>query len=120
MRHARVCFVVEPAFRLLKRRWKIVRSSAPVDSLNQQTSTVYAVTGLRNFMIFSGEDLDDEEDIDTLNLDELMFLRQANQREERLMDILGGDSERTRHTVAILMWEADEKAKKEITQVYSR
>ena len=69
---------------------------------------------LHNFMIFNGQDLDDEEYINTLNPDGLMALEQANQRAERLMDTLDGDSEKLRHTAAILMWQAYEIAKREI------
>ncbi len=66
LRHARIRVVVEQAFGLLKRRWKIVRSSAPEYGIDQQVSIVYAVTALHNFVIFGGKEFDRnmEEELD--------------------------------------------------------
>ncbi len=58
LRHARIRVVVEQAFGLLKRKWKIVRSSTPKYGIDQQVSIIYAVTALYNFVIFGGKEFD--------------------------------------------------------------
>lgn len=58
LRHSRIRVVVEQAFGLLKRTWKIVRTSAPEYTLKDQIGFVIAVTALQNFIIaFNKEDV---------------------------------------------------------------
>ncbi len=51
LRHARLRVVVERAFGHLKRRFKIIRSSAPEYALKDQRDILFAVTGLHNFIL---------------------------------------------------------------------
>jgi hypothetical protein len=50
LRHSRLRTCVEQVFGMLKRRWKIIRDSAPEYSIEDQINIVYAVTALHNFM----------------------------------------------------------------------
>lgn len=50
LRHSRLRVGVEIAFGLVKRRWKIIRCSAPEYDFDMQCDMILAVTGLHNFM----------------------------------------------------------------------
>ncbi|KAK6843921.1 hypothetical protein PG987_004781 [Apiospora arundinis] len=54
LRHSRIRNVVERTFGIVKRKWKILRSSPPEYDLNTQIDIIYAVCGLWNFLIFDG------------------------------------------------------------------
>ena len=48
-RHAGIRSVVERAFGLIKRKWRIVRKEALEYGIQKQVQMIYAVTGLWNF-----------------------------------------------------------------------
>lgn len=50
LRHSRIRIIVELAFGRLKRKFRILRSSAPEYDIKKQVLIVYACTGLWNFM----------------------------------------------------------------------
>jgi DDE superfamily endonuclease len=50
LRHSNLRVIVEHAFGWVKRRWKIIRSTAPEYSIEKQIQIVYAVTALHNFI----------------------------------------------------------------------
>ena len=57
LRHATARNVVERVFRVVKKKWKIIKHSAPEYSISAQVRILYAVTGLYNFMLeYKGEE----------------------------------------------------------------
>jgi hypothetical protein len=61
-KHAQLRNVVERIFGQLKRKWKIIRASAPEYSLKTQMRIVYAVTGLHNFIKYMEQPRDEDEE----------------------------------------------------------
>jgi hypothetical protein len=54
LRHAQLRTIVEQTLGKLKRKWKIIRTSAAEYSFPDQIAIVYACTGLSNFIALSG------------------------------------------------------------------
>jgi hypothetical protein len=99
LRHSSLRVVVERAFGILKRRWKIVRSSAPEYSINDQTNIVYAVTALHNFIIATSKGPPQQ-----LSPAKRAALRAARARACRV--VRGQEMASVRHTAAVLMYRA--------------
>ena len=95
LRHARIRVVVEQAFGLLKRRWKIIRATAPEYSLETQTKIVYAVTGLHNFIIAHQEKR-------VLTPAEQSVMQAAKARADRV--IRNSSPKKIRWLAAVLSW----------------
>lgn len=77
--HARIRCVVEQAFGILKRRWKIIRHSAPEYSFQTQIGIVYACCALHNFVL----DLKDKPAPSSHDIEQLEQARErAQQRVE--------------------------------------
>ena len=60
LRHARLWAVVERVFGILKRRWKIIRSSVPEYDIELQICIIYAITAIYNFMLEIERDGEEE------------------------------------------------------------
>lgn len=99
LRHSRVRVIVEQTFGMLKRRWKIIRSSAPEYSINDQVSIVYAVTGLHNFILASSKI---DQPPPPLTQAQANALRAARGRARRI--VFGQQMDRVRHVAAVLMY----------------
>jgi hypothetical protein len=78
LRHARIRVVVERVFGILKRKWKIIRATAPEYSMKKQVKIVYAVTGIYNFMLAQGKAV-------KLNQTKENYLRIAAARADRVV-----------------------------------
>lgn len=84
LRHSRHRMVVEQAFSLLKRKWKIVRVSAPEYTIQDQIGFVYAVTALHNFILtFENGEEEAVEDPRVLQLAHARARREIRGREVR-------------------------------------
>lgn len=79
LRHARARVVVEQAFGLLKRTWKIIRNSAPEYAFIHQKAIIYAATALQNLQ------RDSRVKPPSLSAEDRDTLRQARMRAERLL-----------------------------------
>ncbi|KAK8093094.1 uncharacterized protein PG998_014495 [Apiospora kogelbergensis] len=78
--------IVEQVIGMIKRKWKILRETAPEYGLRTQMRIVYAVCGLHNFIRRDGEEeVDEEADLPRWQRDQL---EQARQRCERLEGML--------------------------------
>ena len=96
LRHAGIRVVVEQAFGIVKRKWKIIRN-APVEySMIRQIQIVYAVTGLHNFLLQRVEK-------DILSPEQRQALSLAAERATRTVGIRHPDW--IRYTTAITLFE---------------
>lgn len=105
LRHARLRAVVEQAFGALKRRWKIIRVSAPEYSIRRQIAFVYACTALHNFVEeFPGQSESDEEEESEEDLGSFndAVLRASRWRARR--EIRGKRPKDLRKAIAVNMW----------------
>jgi hypothetical protein len=101
LRHARIRACVERAFGLLKRRFKIIRHSAPEYSIDDQLRIVYATTALHNFIIAETDDAERDE------IEESQAaMEDAKERTRVLMTALNDEPDRIRHSTAIFTWDA--------------
>lgn len=96
LRHARLRVVVEQAFGILKRRFKIVRNVGAEYDIDTQIDIVYIVTALHNFIIFRGEEPRFECPIGVNS-------SASSQRAERV--VTGRTSRQIRYTAAEALWE---------------
>lgn len=105
LRHARLRAVVEQAFGALKRKWKIIRVSAPEYSITDQIGFVYACTALQNFIEEASELLgsheEEESDEDAESLDEAI-LRACRRRARQTVREM--TPKKLRKMIAIIMW----------------
>ena len=79
LRHARARNVIERTFGVLKRRWKILRSSPPEYGLQTQIRFIYAACGLHNFLLLGGIE-PSESGEECLTDEEKAVLEEARQR----------------------------------------
>ncbi len=95
-RHAGIRSVVERAFGLLKRKWRIVRKEAPAYGIQKQVQIVYAVTGLHNFLLLeAGED--------ELTREEVRLMSKARSRAR--IKIRRDDPLNIRHVASHELWQ---------------
>lgn len=83
LRYARARNVVERTFGIIKRKWKIIRSSAPEYDIEVQIDLVYVICGLWNFLLLQGKepsDADGSDDEGNLTPAQLEVLEAARQR----------------------------------------
>ncbi len=97
LRHARLRVVIEMVFGRLKRRWKIVRASAPEYSINTQIAILYAVTAIHNFVIL-------EEEEEAVESSEEVKIYMDLAREQAARAIFGKSSRKIRKNVASTIW----------------
>lgn len=106
LRHAMLRTVVEQVFGRCKRKWKIIRSSAPEYDFNDQILFVYAVTGLYNFVMLEGMTPDDSrrEIHLALTRKEQLVCFQAQEMANRVLPELSGHQ--TRDYITEKAWES--------------
>ncbi len=113
LRHARIRTVVEQAFGILKRRYKIVRSSAPEYPIQEQKKIVFAVTALHNFILAKKAAAAGGKPADIV-VEELM--EKAKIRADRVLSSCNEESDRIRHLAAVLMWKKYIVAKRAVAR----
>jgi DDE superfamily endonuclease len=88
--HAQLRNIVERTFGFLKRKWKIIRTSAVEYDFCWQVAIVYALTGLHNFILMGGLKPDEHlaQQISTLTDFELGVLRRAARRADEVIPAL--------------------------------
>jgi hypothetical protein len=96
LRHSRLRVVVEQAFGILKRRFKIVRNVGAEYDIDAQVEIVYAVTGLHNFRLAEGKR-------DSFQYPDGVDLSACAQRTGRV--VMGRTSRQIRFTAAEALWE---------------
>jgi hypothetical protein len=86
-RHSQLRTTVEHVFGRCKRKWKIIRTSAPESTFSRQVEFVYAVTGLYNFITMRGMTPEKiiADDFAGLDVDELEALRLVGERADRVI-----------------------------------
>jgi hypothetical protein len=106
LRHAQLRTRVEQILGLLKRKWKIIRTSAPEYTFHMQIELIYALTGLHNFMRLSGRSLEDYWacQLEALDEDELGALAEAADRADEVVGAL--EPSDLRKSVAKWLFEA--------------
>jgi hypothetical protein len=82
LRHARVRNVVERTFGIVKRKWKILRSSPPEYGLKTQIRIVYAICGLHTFLVLGGAEpsANADAELDSLTAPNRAFLEAVRQQ----------------------------------------
>jgi hypothetical protein len=76
----RIRNAVERTFGLLKRRWKILRSSPPEYNLKAQIRVIYAVCSLHNFLLIAGVAPSNGDEEEGLTNRERAVLEEARQQ----------------------------------------
>lgn len=106
LRHSQLRTVVERVFGQCKRKWKIIRNSAPEYQFVDQIRIVYAVTGLFNFIKLEGRlpSQKHQLDEDLLTEREQDILFQARQSAESVVRRLNGNE--LRDHITAITWEA--------------
>lgn len=84
-RHAQLRTVVEHVFGRCKRKFKIIRSSAPEYAFEDQVRIIYAVTGLYNFIQLEGKEPDGIGHVKGLTTWDLEALEAARQCADRVI-----------------------------------
>lgn len=103
-RHAQLRTVVEHVFGRCKRKFKIIRSSAPEYCFEDQVRIVYAVTGLYNFIQLEGKEPDGTEEEEGLTDWDFEALAAARERADRV--ISGQTGIHIRDMVSQWVWDA--------------
>ncbi|CCT65963.1 uncharacterized protein FFUJ_02954 [Fusarium fujikuroi IMI 58289] len=102
LRHAQLRTIVEQAFGRCKRKWKIIRNSAPEYSFSNQIKIIYAVTGLYNFLAFEGKEPELGHEEEGLPSWEIRALRRARRRAD--MVVTGRSGIDMRSLIANWLW----------------
>ncbi|KFA66854.1 hypothetical protein S40285_10746 [Stachybotrys chlorohalonatus IBT 40285] len=105
LRHSRLRVGVEQTIGLDKRKWKIIRCSAPEYRFRDQIALIYVVTGLHNFIKLDGKEPGEayEEMEASLILEERGKLQSARQRADSVVGERG--SLKLRELIAKWTWE---------------
>lgn len=98
LRHARIRNVVERTFGIVKRKWKILRSSPPEYKLKTQIRIVYATCALHNFTLLGGVEPGEQDEEEGLDNNEKAVLEEARQQAVSCIDNKGSDDLRTQIT----------------------
>ena len=101
LRHSRARICIEKIFGILKRKWKIVRSTAPEYPVEFQIDLTYVVTGLHNFVTIHSREDPGEPDFTPEDLEA------ARARADRA--ILGRSGEEIRFESSVRMWRGYER-----------
>ena len=72
--------IVENAFGIVKRKWKIVRIAPIKYILHVQTDLIYVVCGLWNFLVYEGTEPSDRFELEGLTGREKRCIERARQR----------------------------------------
>lgn len=92
LRHAMLRVIVENVFGRCKRKWKIIRTSAPEYDFVDQILFVYAVTGLYNFVLLGGKTPDEsyrENELALTTRDQLVLLQARDKADATITDLSG-------------------------------
>ncbi|KAG5742802.1 hypothetical protein H9Q70_014478 [Fusarium xylarioides] len=102
LRHSQLQTIVEQAFGRCKRKWKIIRNSAPEYSFSNQIKIIYAVTGLYNFLIFEGTEPQPRDEEEGLPSWEIEALARARSRADEV--VTGRSGIGMRSLIANWLW----------------
>ncbi|KAI7769546.1 hypothetical protein LZL87_014369 [Fusarium oxysporum] len=102
LRHAQLRTIVEQAFGRCKRKWKIIRNSAPEYSFSNQIKIIYAVTGLYNFLILQGKEPGPQIEEEDLTERECRALARARDRADAV--VTGKSGATMRDLIAGWLW----------------
>jgi DDE superfamily endonuclease len=95
--------IVEKAFGVVKRKWKIVRTSVPEYSIKKQVQIVYAVIALHNFIIRERAGERPDGITDNLLRAQTEILSRAAQRAKIVVPV-GHDISVVRRDIAHSIW----------------
>ncbi|KEY72644.1 hypothetical protein S7711_11543 [Stachybotrys chartarum IBT 7711] len=110
-RHAQLRVIVEQVFGRCKRKFKIIRCSAPEYKLQHQITLIYALTALYNFIQLEGKEPEAayEQMEETLTPEEREDLEKARRRANSVVGSLS--SLRYRELIARWLWQDCEEAR---------
>lgn len=105
LRHAQLRTIVEQVFGRCKRKWKVIRATAPEYSFADQIIMIYICTGLFNFIQLGGKPWIErvEEELTALTDEERQLLERAGERAENVVSSLPAWD--LRDKVRSWMWE---------------
>lgn len=102
LRHAQLRSVIEHVFRRYKRKFKIIRHSAPEYAYTDQIKIIYAVTGLFNFIMLGGKEPLGIGQDDTLTPEKQYALAAARHRADAVIPEFNGVD--MRQLIANWLW----------------